>query len=337
MTQRFREWTSLPDGLSCGPLNLISDVPGLSVGHHTVIEDEPRFLRTGVSVLKIDDVHERPVAAATHVFNGFGKSMGLLQIDELGIMESHVYLTNTLSVGAVQQGAVRLALEGRPETRTFNAVVMECSDGRLSDIRALAVTPEMAGLALADARQEFALGSVGAGTGMICFGFKGGIGSASRVVEIDGRSYTVGALVLSNFGAGQDLRLPGCNHAFTHGRSESGDGSLIMIAATDAPLMPHQLKRVARHLSGAIGLLGSPGSHGSGDFAVAFSTGLRLGSGNTWRNETILANDGAAMSALFRAATWAATEAIIDSMFTSPGMKGLLTEVASLRVKLPAP
>ncbi len=332
---RFRDWTALPDGLACGALNRISDVPGLSVGHHTIVEDEPRFLRTGVSVLRIEGVHERPVAAASHLFNGYGKTLGLPQIDEIGNMESHVYLTNTLSVGAVQQGAVSLALEGRPDVRSFNAVVMECNDGRLSDIASLAITPEMAGLALEDARADFEMGSIGAGTGMICFGFKGGIGSASRKVTIGDSEYTVGVLVLSNFGSGADLRLPGCHHDFTHGPGESGDGSLIMIAGTDAPLMPHQLKRVARHMSGAIGLLGSPGSHGSGDFALAFSTGLRLGAGGPLRNETLLVNDGAAMSQFFRAATWATAEAIVDSMFISPGMKGFRTEVSSLRVRLP--
>ncbi len=332
---RFRDRSKFPDGLPAGPLNRITDVPGLAVGHHTLINDTPRILRTGVSVLRIDNVLSRPVSAACHVFNGYGKSMGLPQIEELGSMESDVFLTNTLSIGAVQQGAVQSILRDRPGIRSLNAVVMECNDGQLSDIGSLAVTPEMAGLALADARPEFEMGSVGAGTGMICFGFKGGIGSASRRVEIGGREFTVGALVLSNFGKKEDLRLPGHSLRFEDPPAESGDGSLIMIAATDAPLMPHQLKRVARHLSGAIGLLGSPGSHGSGDFALAFSTGLRFGGAEPWRNEAILASDGEAMSLLFRAATWATAEAIIDSMLLSPAMRGFRTEAGSLAHAFP--
>lgn len=326
---RFRQWSPLPDGLPTGPLNSITDVPGLRVGHHTVIEDAPRVLRTGVTVIDIDHVLQRPVAAACHVLNGYGKSMGLVQIEELGSIESPVYLTNTLSIGAVQQGAVRVALAAKPGLRSYNAVVMECNDGTLSDIAALAVTPEMVPLAHADARPDFPCGSLGAGTGMICFAFKGGIGSASRVLAVNGRHYHLGALVLANFGKRSDLRLPGSNQVFADG-GESSAGSLIMIVATDLPLMPHQLKRLARHTPLAIGLLGSPGHHGSGDIALAFSTTTRFGGAGTIEDRPVVVDDGEVMTAIFRAAAWATAEAILDSMFLSPPMRGHRGEVPSI-------
>jgi D-aminopeptidase len=326
---RYRRLRTLPDGLPTGSLNLISDVPGIRVGHHTIWEEAPRILRTGVTALTIPNVVAQPVAAATHVFNGFGKSLGLMQIDELGTMESPVYLTNTLSVGAVHQGAVAVAQRERSPLRTYNPIVMECNDGRLSDIDALAVTPAMAALAHDAATENFELGSVGAGTGMICFGHKGGIGSSSRCIEVAGNEFTVGALVLSNFGRREDLRLPGTALSLAPGVMD-GNGSLILIVATDLPLMPHQLRRVARHAALCIGQLGTPGYHGSGDVVVAFSTGLRLGSGEAMRSANIIANDGEAMNLAFRAAAWSCTEAILDSMLASPAVKGLRAEVPSL-------
>jgi len=329
IAMRYRDHAPLPDGLPTGPLNRITDVPGLAVGHHTLIEDSPRVLRTGVSVLRIDDALNRPVAAACHVFNGYGKSMGLVQIEELGSIESSIYLTNTLSIGAVQQGAVALVREANPHLRSHNAVVMECNDGTLSQIATLAVTPEMAGLAMADAREDFALGSVGAGTGMICFGFKGGIGSASRRIAVDGREFTVGALVLANFGRREDLRMPGLETALSTS-GESGDGSLIMIIATDLPLLPHQLKRVARHAGNGMGLLGCPGSNGSGDISIAFSTTTRGGGADTFQQREVIVNDSATMSLAFRAAAWATAEAILDAMVASPAMKSHHGDVPAL-------
>lgn len=329
---RYRDFEKLPDGLPCGPLNKISDVPGLTVGHHTLRREEPTILNTGVTCLRIPDVVQAPVSAATHVMNGFGKSLGLVQVDELGTMESHVYFTNTLSVGAIQQGGVKVALKERPDMRSYNTVVMECNDGRLSDIAELAVTPEMAALALDDAREDFDLGSVGGGTGMICFGFKGGMGSASRVITVGDTDYTVGALVQANFGRQDDLTLPGKGLRFVNRQApgESGDGSLIMVVGTDLPLMPHQLQRVARHACLCVGLLGGPGSHGSGDIAVAFSTGLRSKSGPAIQTRPNLVVEGAAMSALFRAAAWSCAEAILDSMLMSPATKGHRMDVSSL-------
>lgn len=322
MTRRFREIGTLPDSQQPGLSNSILDVEGLTLGHHTLIADAPRILRTGVTVLRIPDVLARPVAAGVHVLNGYGKSMGLVQVEELGTLESDLYLTNTLSIGAVQQGAVRAAQQEKADLCSFNAVVLECNDSHLSDIGALAVTPEMALAARENAGRDCVQGSVGAGTGMVCFGFKGGIGSASRRVEIAGRSFTVGALVLSNFGRREDLRLPGLP-SWEPGGPGNGQGSLIMVVATDLPLMPHQLKRVARHMPLAIGLLGCPGHPGSGDIALALSTTMRFGGGEALATREVLADDHEALVEVFRAAAWSTAEAILDSMFASPTMTGL--------------
>lgn len=313
---RFREYSTLPDGLPVGKLNKISDVSGLKVGHFTLREDSPKVLRTGVSVLKIPKISERPLMAACDVFNGFGKSLGLIQVEELGNIESDVYFTNTLSIGAVQQGAVKLALREKPDLRTFNAVVMECNDGYLSDIASLAVEETMVFAASGDAREDFELGSVGAGTGMVCFGFKGGIGSASRIFILGGAQYNLGALVLANFGSACDLKLPGLE-IFPAKRPTPEGGSLIMVVATDIPLLPHQLKRVARHTSLAIGILGASGYHGSGDITLAFTTGE---SSETTCGE--IGQDTGSMDLIFKAAVWSTVEAILDSMFASPFTQG---------------
>lgn len=320
----------MPDDIPCGALNKITDVAGLKVGHHTIIQDEPVLLRTGTSVLEIADVNEQPVAAACHVFNGYGKTLGLMQVEELGSMESHVYLTNTLSTGAIHQGAIKAVLSRNPEVKTFNPVVAECNDGMMSNIAALAITPEMVPLAHRNATRDFELGSVGAGTGMICFGFKGGFGSSSRMIEIDGQSFVLGVLVLSNFGRREDLRIPGMHHRFAGGPG-TGQGSLIMIAATDLPLLPHQLERVARHMTMAIGFLGAPGHHGSGDIALAFSTSQRIEKSPAITSKPILSENGELMNRIFRAAVWSTAEAILDSLFTSPTMKGINGEVLSIR------
>ncbi|HDP77152.1 MAG TPA: S58 family peptidase [Mesotoga infera] len=326
---RFRELARQSDGYETGALNKITDLEGIRVGHYTLTEDSPRCLRTGITVIRIPSVYERPVPAASSVFNGYGKSMGLIQIEELGTLESDIFLTNTLSIGAVHQGAVRLALQSNPELSSLNVVVMECNDGFLSDIRSLSIREEMVSIAVMNARKDFTLGSCGAGTGMICFGYKGGIGSSSRIIEFDGRKYTVGAIVLSNFGRSSDLRIPSLELSDDSGSSAQGAGSLIMIVGTDLPLMPHQLKRVSRHMSLAIGLLGAPGHHGSGDISLAFSTAREYS-----LSDQRLMSHGNTISEIFRASAWACVEAIVDSMLSSDGMSGFKGSVKSLRSAL---
>jgi len=323
---RFRELASPGDGCETGTLNKITDLEGIRVGHYTLTEDTPRCLRTGISVIRIPFVYERPVPAASSVFNGYGKSMGLIQIEELGTIESDIFLTNTLSIGAVHQGAVRLALESNAELSSLNVVVMECNDGFLNEIRALAIKEEMVADTVGNAKKDFQLGSCGAGTGMVCFGYKGGIGSSSRIIEFGGRKYTLGVFVLSNFGRSSDLRIPSLELRPRLQDFDREKGSLIMILGTDLPLMPHQLKRVTRHMNLAIGLLGAPGHHGSGDISLAFTTSREYS-----LSEQSLMNEGNTISEIFRAAVWACAEAIVDSMLCSGAMTGFKGSVDSLR------
>ena len=198
--------------LPCGPLDKISDVPGVTVGHCTLADGE---VQTGVTALlpHPGDIFHDKVMAASHVINGFGKTTGLVQIEELGTLETPILFTNTLSVGTVETALVKYMLDRNPDicetTGSVNPVVCECNDSGLNDIRGLHVTEENVWAALADCRADFAEGAVGAGRGMRCHGLKGGIGSASRVVELDGKPYTIGALVLSNHAVFDDLVVAG--------------------------------------------------------------------------------------------------------------------------------
>src|ERR1700744_2237500 len=203
-------------GLACGVLppgerNSIADVPGVLVGHATLMEGD---IRTGVTaVLPHDgDLFQDKTVAAAVVLNGFGKSVGLMQVNELGVLETPIVLTNTFAVGTCANALIRRAIAADPDigrrTATVNAVVLECNDGFLNDIQAMAVTEAHAHAAIDAASKAFAVGSVGAGTSMSCFGLKGGIGSASRQFNLDDARRHLGVLVLANFGRAGDLRLP---------------------------------------------------------------------------------------------------------------------------------
>ena len=194
------------------PLDKISDVPGVTVGHCTLAEGN---IQTGVTALlpHQGDVFHDKLLAASYVINGFGKTTGLVQIDELGTLETPILFTNTLSVGTVETALVKYMLARNPDicetTGSVNPVVCECNDSGLNDIRGLHVTEEHVFAALADCKADFAEGAVGAGRGMRCHGLKGGIGSASRQLELDGKQYTIGALVLSNHAVFDDLIVAG--------------------------------------------------------------------------------------------------------------------------------
>jgi D-aminopeptidase len=316
--------------LPTGALNSIADVPGVRVGHRTLIDGD---IRTGVTAIIPHDrnhYREKPVAAV-HVLNGFGKSAGLVQIEELGTVETPILLTNTLAVGTCCTALVRHSIEQNPEigreTATVNPVVFECNDGYLNDIQALAVTEVDARAAMEGASSQVAVGSVGAGCGMSAFGFKGGIGTTSRRLEFDGQSYHLGVLVLSNFGRPGDLRLPDGRIAAPAAISASDKsvvekGSVIVIAATDVPLSDRQLKRLIRRSGVGLARLGSFWGHGSGDIALGFTTG------------NILAHEGKAdlvdlrilnesrMDLLFEALADAAQEAVLDALVAAGSMTG---------------
>lgn len=266
-----------------GTRNLITDVPGITVGHVT-LHDGQRMC-TGVTAIRPHggNLFIDKVMAASCVFNGFGKTTGLVQVDELGTIETPIIFTNTLSVGTATTAVIRYMMEqnadiGR-EAGTVNAVVCECNDGSLNDIRALYVQESHVREAIEHCDVDFAEGAVGAGTGMCCLGFKGGIGSASRILTLDGQNYTVGALVLANFGGAGRLVIDGrpVGREIREKAAETLDkGSIIMLLATDVPLNERQLKRMARRAGVGLSRTGSYMGNGSGDIAIALTTANRI-------------------------------------------------------------
>lgn len=298
-----------------GFYNRISDVPGVRVGHKTLTEGA---IQTGVTVVLPSEgnLFKEKLAAACHVINGFGKTSGLVQIEELGTLESPIALTNTLSVGTVQQALVKYMLQRNAEigtlTGTVNVVVGECNDGYLNDIRACAVQEQDVFDAIDAATADFALGSVGAGTGMSCFEMKGGIGSASRIVTLGQREYAVGALVLSNFGRREDFHFGSL--ALPDGTSEAEKGSIILLIATNIPMDARQLKRLCKRAPAALARLGSWLGSGSGDIAIAFSTGnvIRHFESKAFITQQILHENH--IDVVFRAAIEACEEAILTSL-----------------------
>ena len=312
-----------------GEWDLITDVPGVKVGHVTLKEGD---IHTGVTAVLPHggNCFQDKVMAGVSVINGFGKSVGLIQIQELGTIETPILLTNTLSVGTACEELTRYMLEGNPDigvtTGTVNCVVTECNDGRLNDIRGLHVRPEHVREALANASEDFEEGAVGGGTGMVCLGLKGGIGSASRRVEVDGQTYTVGALVMSNFGAPGNLIIGGKHYDTNLGRDERKDeGSIIMLLATDIPLNERQLSRLAKRSMVALGRVGSYGGNGSGDIAIAFTTANRL---PHYSEKNILETRmfyDENIDRVFVAGVEAVEEAIISSLYhaeTTTGIRG---------------
>ncbi|MCC2258017.1 P1 family peptidase [Intestinimonas aquisgranensis] len=312
-----------------GERDLITDVPGVKVGHVTLKEGD---IHTGVTAVLPHggNCFQDKVMAGVSVINGFGKSVGLIQIQELGTIETPILLTNTLSVGTACQELTRYMLEGNPDigvtTGTVNCVVTECNDGRLNDIRGLHVRPEHVREALANASEDFEEGAVGGGTGMVCLGLKGGIGSASRRVEVDDQTYTVGALVMSNFGAPGNLIIGGKHYDTNLGRDERKDeGSIIMLLATDIPLNERQLSRLAKRSMVALGRVGSYCGNGSGDIAIAFTTANRL---PHYSEKNILETKmfyDENIDRVFVAGVEAVEEAIISSLYhaeTTTGVRG---------------
>ncbi len=263
-----------------GKKNLITDIEGVRVGHVTIQKEN---INTGVTVVfpHEGNLFLDKVMAASAVLNGFGKSVGLLQVEELGTIETPIVMTNTLSVGTATTALVKYMLKGNEDigitTGTVNCLVTECNDGRLNDIRGLHVREEDVLTALNSPSEYFEEGAVGSGTGMCCLGFKGGIGSASRLVDVDGKEYTVGALVMSNFGSSGNLIIGGDQIGRRIIReSKKDEGSIIIIIGTDIPLSERQLKRLAKRSAISLGQTGSYMGNGSGDIAIAFTTANRI-------------------------------------------------------------
>ncbi|HEX2012161.1 MAG TPA: P1 family peptidase [Roseateles sp.] len=312
--------------LPSGPLDLISDVAGVTVGHCTLAEGP---LQTGVTVLKPHggDPYRDRVPAAAMVLNGFGKSIGLVQVDELGVLETPIALSNTFAVGALAQAQIRHCVAANPQSGrrlpTVNPLVFECNDGYLNDIQALAVGEAHYQLALDAAAADFAQGSVGAGRGMSSFGLKGGIGSASRVAG----GYTVGALVLSNFGRPEQFTWAGrpLGAALATRLAEAAEpekGSIIMLLASDAPLDSRQLRRLALRAGAGLARTGSVFGHGSGDIALAFSTAYTVPQDPVRAMPALALLHDARLDALFQAAADATEQAIVNALWHATSVTG---------------
>ena len=316
-----------------GPRNLITDVPGVKVGQVTIRHGE---VNTGVTAVLPHErnLFQEKVMAGTAVINGFGKSAGLVQIEELGTIESPIILTNTLSTGTALTAMVKYMLAQNPDigvkTGTVNCLVTECNDGRLNDIRGLHVTEEHVLQAVENAAADFEEGAVGGGTGMVCLGLKGGIGSASRQLEVDGKCYTTGALVMTNFGAAGNLVIGGrhidtrkCNEAC--GREFRDSGSVIIIIGTDVPLNERQLKRLAKRAMISLGRVGSYCGNGSGDIAIAFTTANNqphYSDQNIWDMKMFYDEN---IDWVFESTVEAVEEAVISSLYhakTTVGVRG---------------
>ena len=328
----LREW-GFPTGIfQPGQYNAITDVPGVTVGHVTLIEGDS--IRTGVTAIvpHQGNIFRQKVPAAIHVGNGFGKLAGVTQVRELGNIETPVILTNTLSVAAGMEGVIRYTLmqPGNERVRSVNAVVGETNDGRLNDICGMHVTPQMVIDAINGAHGgPVEQGCVGAGTGTICFGFKGGIGTSSRVLPESLGGYTVGVLVQTNYGGileidgvqvGQRLH----KHDFINHvkKAENVDGSCMMVVITDAPLDSRNLERVAKRAMMGMAKTGGIASNGSGDYVIALSVapGNLIDSDAKTITGTVLANSE--MSSIFAATIEATAEALWNSLFMAEGMTG---------------
>jgi D-aminopeptidase len=328
--RRLRELGFTVGRFPTGERNGLVDVPGVLVGHNTVIEGDR--LRTGVTAIMPHggNLYADKVLGACHVINGYGKATGLTQLAELGTVESPLLLTSTLSVGPVWEGGLRHLLELNPEAArdrdTVNVIVGECFDGWLSDSRALAVRPEHALEALAQAGpEETREGAVGAGTGTTCFGYKAGVGTSSRRAG----DRLLGCLVVSNYGARRDLHLL----AGPLGAAEASEppaepaaqgGSIMIVLGTDAPLNERQLRRLGARATFGLGRAGSFASNGSGEFCLAFSTAHRIAhrEDTTELELVLLRDDSPQLRELFEAAGEVVHEAVLNSLCAADAMEG---------------
>jgi len=330
--KRARDLGIKPGVLQPGSLNAITDVKGVAVGHVTLYEGEA--VRTGVTAIlpHPGNTFQEKVPAGIFVGNGFGKLAGSTQVEELGNIETPLILTKTLSVEEGIAGVVQYVLEqsGNEQVRSVNAVVGETNDGSLNDIRGRHVTKEHVLQAIRSAvTGPVEEGAVGAGTGTVCFGFKGGIGTSSRVLPQSMGGYTLGVLVQTNYGG--ILEIGGAPVGKELGRyylketaGDSPDGSCMIVVATDAPMDARNLKRLAARAVMGLARTGSSSSNGSGDYAIAFSTvresRVPYQSSSLTLTPPVLLND--AVSPLFQAAVEATEEAVYNSLFMAKTTRG---------------
>lgn len=333
------------DGIT-GKYNSITDIEGIEVGHVTIIKGEGNLkvgdgpVRTGVTAILPRGKTYDPVFAGWYSLNGNGEMTGTTWVEESGFLEGPIMITNTHSVGVVRDAVIEWQYKNKI-FKTLNnikdlfwalPVVAETYDGSLNDINGFHVKKEDAINALNSASSEMVLeGNVGGGTGMICHGFKGGIGTSSRKINVNGKDYTLGVLVQANYGSRNQLTIAGVpigkeiqdlKPEITYGEKREGLGSIIVVVATDAPFLPNQLKRIARRVPIGISKVGGYGSNGSGDIFIAFSTANKdAANREIVKSVTFLPNDF--MNPFFLATTQATEEAILNALISAETMVGI--------------
>ncbi len=323
--------------LPTGPRNMITDVPGVRVGHSTIIRGSGALkpgsgpVRTGVTAILPHDgsLFQRPVKGAYFDFNGCGGLGGALQIREFGVIDTPIMLTNTMSMGAVSEATIRYMIRKDPTVGitedTIIPTVSECDDSYLNDSQGLHVREEHVFGAIDGASQTVHEGSVGAGTGMSCYAYKGGIGTSSRVVQAGDAKYNLGSLVMTNHGNWDELRIDGVPVGTMLGDPDldrATQGSIVMIVGTDAPLDSRQLHRIARRAVLGLAVTGSASHNGSGDIVLAFSTANSI---ERFRHEGLTTEHllkDSDIDPFFRATADCVAESIINSMFKAETMEG---------------
>lgn len=329
--KRIRDYGVEIGRLEIGSHNAITDVEGVTVGHVTLSENN---MQTGVTAIlpHQGNIFKEKLIASSHVINGFGKTMGTIQIMELGTLETPILLTNTLSVGLAADTLIDNMLEKNPEigrtTGTVNPVIGECNDMFLNDVRAKFVKPEHVLQALENTSSEFREGTVGAGTGMLCYSLKGGIGSSSRIMDMDHGKYTIGVLVLSNFGILSDLLVKGkavgqeLKAAILESYKEEDKGSIMIIVATDLPVSERQLNRIIKRSVTGLSRTGSIITNGSGEVIIGFSTATKIPHDKPEHFLTIPQIHEDDIDLAFRAVGEATEEAVLNSLVTAETVIG---------------
>ncbi|MDP5273907.1 DmpA family aminopeptidase [Chengkuizengella axinellae] len=344
--KRLRDYGVKIGRLETGSLNSITDVEGVTVGQVTLSNKE---MQTGVTAIlpHQGNIFRDKLIASSHVINGFGKTMGTIQVEELGTLETPIILTNTLSIGTAADALIEYMLDHNPEigrsTGSVNPVICECNDMQLNDIRSKFVTNEHVFEALSNTAPEFKEGTAGAGTGMLCYSLKGGIGTSSRLMSMEHGTYTMGVLVLSNFGTLSDLKIKG--KAVGEGlkdtnidiQEEKDKGSIIIIAATDLPVTERQLNRIIKRAVTGLSRTGSIVSNGSGEIVIGFSTAAKIPHEKTSDCHVISMIHEEDIDLAFRAIGEATEEAVLNSLVTAthvvgrdgnerPALKDLITK-----------
>jgi D-aminopeptidase len=336
---RLREAGFAVGEMTPGRFNALSDVPGVRVGHTTLISGEGALrpgcgpVRTGVTVVlpHSGNLYREKVLAAVHTINGFGKAAGFEQVRELGLIEAPIALTNTLNVGLVLDALVQYSVKQAPEigvspeSGSVNIVVGETNDGFLNDIQGRHVRAEHVWSAIEDAHGgKLPEGSLGAGTGTVCFGWKGGLGTASRVVPAELGGFVLGALVQSNFGSSRDLTVLGVpvgRLLMPEQPPNFSSGSVMVVLATDAPLDSSQLRRLCVRASAGLARTGAIFSHGSGDFVIAFGN-AESALPDTDQSRAHRADDPRLLNALFRAVVETVEESVLNSLTCAEPVTG---------------